>query len=234
MSDIINAIPIGIGLAFMIGPVFFVLLETSATKGFRAALVFDVGVIVADIIFLYFSYFGSRSLLEKIKDDPRLFLLGGGILFIYGLLIFFKRRKPIITDGDLVVVEKNNYFGLFLKGFLLNFINVGVLAFWLGMIVVISPKLEMDNSRVFTYFATVLLAYFATDLLKILLAKQLKNKLTPVVIGKIKRGMGITLMVFGLFLAGQALLLDNTFDSIDNAIEKKEDEQSSNLANILL
>ena len=223
MNDIINAIPIGIGLAFMIGPVFFVLLETSATKGFRAALVFDIGVIIADIIFIYFAYFGSRTLLEKIKDDPRLFLLGGGILFVYGLLIFFKRRKPIITDDDLVVVEKNNYFGLFFKGFLLNFINIGVLAFWLGMIVVISPNLEMDDSRIFTYFATVLLAYFVTDLLKILLAKQLKNKLTPIVIRKIKRGMGIALMIFGLFLAAQGLLPDKTMDTIDSVIEDKID-----------
>jgi len=221
MNDIINAIPIGIGLAFMIGPVFFVLLETSATKGFRAALVFDIGVIIADIIFIYFAYYGSRTLLEKIKDDPKLFLLGGGILFVYGLLIFFKRRKPIITDDDLVVVEKNNYFGLFFKGFLLNFINIGVLAFWLGMIVVISPQLEMDDSRIFTYFAAVLLAYFITDLLKILLAKQLKNKLTPIVIRKIKRGMGIALMIFGLFLAAQGLLPDKTKQKIDSVIENK-------------
>lgn len=221
MNDIINAIPIGIGLAFMIGPVFFVLLETSATKGFRAALVFDIGVIIADIIFIYFAYFGSRSMLEKIKDDPRLFLLGGGILFVYGLLIFFKRRKPIITDDDLVVVEKNNYFGLFFKGFLLNFINIGVLAFWLGMIVVVSPNLGMDDSRIFTYFTTVLLAYFVTDLLKIVLAKQLKNKLTPFVIRKIKRGMGIALMIFGLFLAAQGLLPDKAMDKIDSVIEDK-------------
>lgn len=223
MNDIINAIPIGIGLAFMIGPVFFVLLETSATKGFRAALVFDIGVIIADIIFIYFAYFGSRSMLEKIKDDPRLFLLGGGILFVYGLLIFFKRRKPIITDDDLVVVEKNNYFGLFFKGFLLNFINIGVLAFWLGMIVVVSPNLGMDDSRIFTYFTTVLLAYFVTDLLKIVLAKQLKNKLTPFVIRKIKRGMGIALMIFGLFLAAQGLLPDKAMDKIDSVIEDKMD-----------
>jgi len=137
MQDILNAIPLGIALAFMIGPVFFVLLETSAIKGFRAAMVFDLGVIIADIVFIYFAYYGSRTLLEKIKDDPRLFILGGGILFIYGLFTFYKRRKPIIAEEDLVVVEKNNYISLFIKGFFLNFINVGVLAFWLGMVILV-------------------------------------------------------------------------------------------------
>ena len=45
LHDILTAIPLGILLAFTIGPVFFVLLETSITKGFRAAIVFDLGVI---------------------------------------------------------------------------------------------------------------------------------------------------------------------------------------------
>jgi threonine/homoserine/homoserine lactone efflux protein len=221
MNDIINAIPIGIGLAFMIGPVFFVLLETSATKGFRAALIFDLGVILADVVFVYFAYYGSRTLLEKIKDDPRLFVLGGGILFVYGLFTFYKRRKSIITEQDLVIVEKHNYINLFLKGFFLNFINIGVLAFWLGMIVVISPNLEMNDMRIFKYFSTIIIAYLLTDLIKILLAKQLKSKLTPSVIRKIKRAMGIALMIFGLVLASQGLLPKETMSKIDNAIENK-------------
>ena len=221
MQDILNAIPLGIALAFMIGPVFFVLLETSVIKGFRAAVVFDLGVVLADVVFVFFAYYGSRTLLEKIKDDPRLFVLGGGILFVYGLFTYFKRRKPIITDEELVIVEKKNYLNLFIKGFFLNFINIGVLAFWLGMVVVISPNLEMDDKRIFNYFTTILVAYFLTDLLKILLAKQLKSKLTPNVIRKIKRGMGIALMVFGLVLASQGLLSKDTIQKIDSAIEKK-------------
>jgi threonine/homoserine/homoserine lactone efflux protein len=220
MSDIINAIPIGVGLAFMIGPVFFVLLETSATKGFRAAVIFDLGVILADIVFVYFAYYGSRTLLEKIKDDPRLFILGGGLLFVYGLFTYYKRRKPIIMDKDLVIVEKHNYINLFLKGFFLNFINIGVLAFWLGMVVVASPNLGLDDARIFKYFTTIIIAYFLTDLIKILLAKQLKNKLTPTVIRKIKRGMGIALMIFGLVLAAKGLIPKNTMEKIDTVIEK--------------
>ena len=51
-QDILTAIPLGIFLSFLIGPVFFVLLETSAVKGFRAALVFDLGVVFADIVFI--------------------------------------------------------------------------------------------------------------------------------------------------------------------------------------
>ena len=37
LQDVLAALPLGIFLAFLFGPVFFVLLETAAIKGFRAA-----------------------------------------------------------------------------------------------------------------------------------------------------------------------------------------------------
>lgn len=52
LQDVLSALPLGLFLAFLLGPVFFVLLETAAIKGFRAAISFDFGVIVADSIFL--------------------------------------------------------------------------------------------------------------------------------------------------------------------------------------
>ena len=83
------------------------------------------------------------------------------------------------------------------SNFFLNFINVGVLAFWLGTILVIGPALEMNQSAIFTYFSTIIAGYFITDLGKIFLAKQLKNKMTPAVIYRVKKVMGIILIVCG-------------------------------------
>ena len=96
--------------------------------------------------------------------------------------------------------------GLIAKGFFLNFINVGVLAFWLLLVIGIGPSLEMDQSRIFQFFGAIIIVYFITDLGKIILAKQLKNKLTPKVIRKIKKGMGIALMLFGLALISKGFL----------------------------
>jgi threonine/homoserine/homoserine lactone efflux protein len=218
--DFKQAILIGFFLSFMIGPVFFMLIQTSIIKGARAAIAFDLGVILGDCAFILMAYFGSKSLLESIKDDPRLFFLGGLILLVYGFVTFRdKSQKAIIQDETLVLIEKTNYVKLFLKGFLLNFINVGVLAFWLGMIVVIGPNLEMDSQKIFNYFLIVLLSYFITDLGKIVLAKQLKKKLTPAVIYKVKRGMGIVLMIFGLVLMLKVFFPKENLQ-INNMIEK--------------
>ena len=49
IESIFVAISLGVMLAFTIGPVFFLLIETSITKGIRSALAFDFGAISGDI-----------------------------------------------------------------------------------------------------------------------------------------------------------------------------------------
>ncbi len=92
-DDILTAIPFGIILAFTIGPVFFVLLETSATKGFTSALIFDLGVILADVVFIAVAFFSTNKLVEKIKDDPNFLIFGGVLLVAYGVISFLKTSK---------------------------------------------------------------------------------------------------------------------------------------------
>lgn len=220
IEDILKAVPIGFGLAFMIGPVFFMLIQTSILKGARAALMFDFGVILADITFILFAYYGSHQFLNEIKDDPNLFFLGGLILCIYGLGMYFKKpSKASINKNEFNLPAKNNYIGLFVKGFFLNFINVGVLAFWLIMVIGIGPSLDMDERRIFWFFAVILISYFITDIGKIILAKQLKNKLTQPVILKIKRLMAILLIVCGTVLITKGFIPKEQMD-IDTLIEK--------------
>ena len=76
-------------------------------------------------VFILFAYYGSKSLLEKIKDDPRMFFIGGFILLVYGIITYIdKSQKRVVQDESLVLPERTNYVKLFIKGFLLNFINI--------------------------------------------------------------------------------------------------------------
>ena len=216
--DFKNAFLIGFFMAFMIGPVFFMLIQTSILKGARAAIAFDLGVLLGDVTFICMAYFGSRSFLEKIKDDPRLFFIGGLVFIVYGLITYFDKqnKKEALASAETIVVPvKNNYIKLFFKGYFLNFINIGVLAFWLGTVLVIGPTLNMNSNSIFWYFATIILGYAITDLGKILLAKQLKNKMTPLVIYRLKRIMGIILIICGVFLILKGFIPN---DKIDNFI----------------
>ena len=206
--DFRDAFFVGVFMSFMIGPVFFMLIQTSILKGARAAIAFDIGVLLGDIFFMLVAYFGSRSLLEKIKDDPRLFFVGGLVLVVYGLITYLDKsnKKEVVETSEIIIPEENNYFKLALKGFFLNFINVGVLAFWLGLVVVVGPTYNMEPQPIFWYFTTVIIGYFLTDVGKILLAKQLKAKMTPTVIYKFKKIMGVILIICGVFLILQGFI----------------------------
>ncbi len=206
IEDIQAAIPLGFFLSFMIGPVFFVLLETSATKGFRAALAFDLGVIIADIFFIALAYFSSFQLLENLSNQPGLYVFGGMILTVYGVVLMLKKQKTNRESPDEIIVVKNNYLALFIKGFLLNFINVGVLVFWLAIVIGFGSTLNNDPNRVLVFFGALIGSYFTTDILKILLAKQLKRKLTPARIAKVKKLLGFILIICGLVLIVKGFL----------------------------
>ncbi|SEF52815.1 LysE family translocator [Flavobacterium urumqiense] len=223
INDILSGIPWGIFLSFMIGPVFFILLETSIVKGFRAALVFDLGVILGDIVFIGIAYLGSYRLIQSLKDKPALFIFGGILMLVYGIISFMQLKKEEKVNTDIIDREiiKKNYGSLFIKGFFLNIINIGVLGFWLAIIISVGPKLEMQTSRMITFFATVILSYLFIDCIKILLAKQLKNKLTPNNILKIKKGISIVLMIFGVVLITQGWFPKEK-QMVKNAFEKIE------------
>ncbi|MEN8886130.1 MAG: LysE family transporter [Winogradskyella sp.] len=219
-DDILTAIPFGIILAFTIGPVFFVLLETSVTKGFTSAIIFDLGVILADIVFILVIFKSTDTLLDKIKDDPKLLVFGGVLLVIYGLISFIKTSKSfrsIVREHHRIELPKKDYGVLFVKGFLLNFINIGVLLGWLGFIV-IGTSITTSKNGVVIFIATMIISYFLTDIVKIAAAKRLKSKLTPRRIFKTKKIVALVILVFGIILLSQGLfpeLFEKSIEQID-------------------
>lgn len=207
IDDLLTGVTLGFFLSFMIGPVFFILIETSITRGIRAALAFDMGVILADALFFTIAFFSSFRLINSIKDDPALFIFGGLLMLTYGIISFVKLKKVQVQTIQIAPPNlKREYLNLFVKGFLLNFINVGVLGFWLAIIITLGPKMDMNTERMFLFFLFAIAAYFITDVFKILLAKQLRKKLTAENILKVKKISSILLMIFGLVIMAKAFI----------------------------
>lgn len=211
LDVILLAIPLGLTLSLLVGPVFFILIETSITKGARAAIALDIGVILSDIFYILIAFYSSKQLLQDLEDTPSLFLIGGAVVFAYGLQNAIKKSH---IEYENVEVKKSDFFGLIFKGFFLNIINVGVLIFWIGAMVIAGHNLDFDPYNTTVYFTTVIATYLIIDLIKIALAKEFKKKLTDELLHKIKRTIGFILMGFGVLLSLKPYVTDEIISDI--------------------
>ncbi len=197
--NLLTPITVGFFTAFIMGPVFWVLLETSITKGFKAAVAFDLGVMFADVCFIGVCYLGSFQLLEDEQNKQGLFVLGGTILLLYGLFSWINRAKKSKNQPD-IQESKENYFGLAAKGFAINILNVGVFIFWGGVTIVSSPASGKSFTSFVLFFSIVLLSYFITDLLKISVANRFKTLLSGKGIVIVNSIVSLILVVSGVVL----------------------------------
>ena len=197
--NLLTPITVGFFTAFIMGPVFWVLLETSITKGFKAAVAFDLGVMFADVCFIGVCYLGSFQLLEDDQNKQGLFVLGGTILLLYGLFSWINRNKKSKEQPE-IQESKENYFGLAVKGFAINILNVGVFIFWGGVTIVSSPSSGKSFTSFVLFFSIVLLSYFFTDLLKISVANRFKSFLTGKGIIIVNSIVSLILIVSGVVL----------------------------------
>ena len=207
MNDILSALPFSVLLIFATGPLFFLILETSISKGIKPAFLIDLGAVFADAVFVLVAFLGTKSLLADIKDNPNLYILGGVLLMVYAIIsaITTIRKKEEIIENEPIEPKGFRLFSYFIKGFFLNIINVGTFLFWLGLLVSIAPALELETSRIIVFFSTVMLGYLILGFIKIVLAKQLSKTLTPAVIYKIRLSVCVLLVVFGIYFIYQGV-----------------------------
>ena len=204
MADYIDAVVFGFILSFSFGPIFFILLETSITRGIKQAIFMDFGVIVSDLLFFSLAYFGASKIATE-ENQPALFLLGGVILTVYSVVSFINNVAKKKKIKKAKAVEETRLLKYMVKGFLLNIINVSYLVIWAGVIVWFGPKVEMSPVKIWTFFVVSVVTYLAINLLKFLLSSRLKSKLTDKVLFYIRQGLNILILIFGIVLIFKGL-----------------------------
>jgi threonine/homoserine/homoserine lactone efflux protein len=202
ISEFIPAIFLGIVLSFTIGPVFFTIIEVSVSKGFKAAVFFNIGVVFSEIVFFAIAYASTSSLLESIQDNPSWKILGGVLLFFYAgitLLGMYQDKEEQEYKIDSTAVSPNLLKNM-IKGFLLNIINFAVLVFWILIVANYGPEFKETQYKMVVFFFVVVGTYFTIDLGKIYLAQQLKRSLTKQIISKIKIAVNTIILIIGVVL----------------------------------
>ncbi len=199
-NQIIEGIGLGLIMALMIGPVFFMLINISIKNGFRSAVYFAFGVMLSDAFFITIIEF-SKSLVGFINENRYLVALVGGVVLIaFGLSSIIKKvkdPKDIKIESD---IGKLDLFLEAIKGFVMNSLNPFVLLFWLSIstTLVVSQTSNLRDTVIF--FSSTLATIFITDLLKGAMAISLKKVMTVRFISILNKVSGAGLILFGFRL----------------------------------
>ena len=200
MEVIFNGVISGIVLAFLIGPVFFTILQTSIERGFSSGALVAVGVSLSDAFYIAISYLGVYQLFDQGGFNEYLGYFGGIVLLIFGAYyVFIKSRK--LAQASAEKIRARNPWKLVAKGFIINGLSPMVLIFWLGTVGIATTKFGYATPhKAIPYFASIVSTVFVTDVLKAKLADRLRRLLTPDFIRRLNLVLGFVLLVFGIRL----------------------------------
>jgi threonine/homoserine/homoserine lactone efflux protein len=202
---IVSGMVLGVVLAFLIGPVFFLLLDTSIKKGFKVAAYLALGVMLSDAFFIIITYFSS-SAIQLMQDYKKEIGIGGGVLLIiFGVLNFIKKPHIKATELDLADDRRSLWIDTS-KGFMMNLLNPFTLLFWIGVSGGVAVKFQSSDMHTVIFYSVVLATVLATDLLKAWLAAKLKRFLKPGVLVLVNKISGVGLILFGCRLVYLILL----------------------------
>lgn len=220
IQTIVSGIVLGLGLAIMLGPAFFSLIQTSIDRGFQSAVRLSLGIFLSDVFLVSLVFLGATSILGEPLVKEIVGLVGGGILVGIGLHTFLNRGKGQAMNINkqtaeeiekIVSKELPKPIVYVTKGFLLNLANPATWFFWVFWVGIVSTQYtnsvgQVDKFALSIFFFCALLTVLGTDLLKAHIAQQLKNRLNEKFIAKINMGFGIVLIGFGVALVIKSII----------------------------
>lgn len=144
-----------------------------------------------------------------IDKHPGFYRITAFIILVYGIFMMVTKTNMHLETEEKIINQ--NYVKTFFSGFFLNLLNIGVVLFWL--VTVISVRNQYPDIKDFVLYISIMIStYLAIDLVKIFLAKQFHYKLTNTIANMIRRGVGIVLIGFSVFIFMQSFAKFNQFD----------------------
>jgi threonine/homoserine/homoserine lactone efflux protein len=203
MDPVIKGLITGALLSIYVGATFFILIETSINKGFKAALCFDLGIFLSDICCIIMAYFFASEILNNFIHNWYVGFFGGVVCIGFGANCMIQRQPQQTRHFDA-----SHIIRLLLSGFIVNIFNPSVLIFWLGTLAVALTHFQFSGREIFIYFATTLLVVVTIDLFKIKAACRLRSILKPRIMRSFYWISGALYIVIGiLFIISKMKIL---------------------------
>ncbi|MBP3763325.1 MAG: LysE family translocator [Bacteroidales bacterium] len=199
-----------LSLIFSVGPAFFALIQNSIHHGFKKATWFAAGVSLSDAVVVVLMLTVLKNIdFGALMHNVWVAGIGGVAIAVFGVRMFrSKVRRETSQEGRLRFAAENATRGreLLLSGFLLNILNPTIWLYWLTIITFISSEMNLGVADRYEFFAGMMLAVFATDVLKCRLAAMMQSWFTARRLNLFNKLMGSVLIVFAVYLLVSMIL----------------------------
>ncbi|WP_373398114.1 LysE family transporter [Algoriphagus halophilus] len=197
IASLMEGISMGLLLSVMVGPVFFTLIQSSLTHGFRYASVLAFGILCSDTFYVVITYLGIKFLAKATYFEEVLGYVGGLILIGFGLSSLIRKNTNRPNSGGINIPEVKKR-SAFIKGFSINGVNPFVLLFWISIASIVQLKENVSTWDIWLYYSGILGTVFLIDLLKSFIAKKISHLVTPNMMRIMNKAVGVIMIGFGL------------------------------------
>ena len=183
---------VGLGMIIFIGPVFFLLLNSSVQYGRKAGVSVAVGIIVSDIFCVWLCHLGLSVFFNATENQLWIGITGGFLLLFLGIYYLIKT-----SFAKQISMSVRSLFGFFIKGFSINFFNPFVFAVWIALFQLGNSKFK-NMPSFWIFIMAILLGILTTDLLKVFFSQKLRNLLSEQRLLLFSKIIGLILIVFSI------------------------------------
>jgi threonine/homoserine/homoserine lactone efflux protein len=201
MSEaVLKGFGLGLILALSVGPVIFTILKQSLNNGHRGGFSFVAGVWLSDLFLVVLSNTFTELVSQLLEFKSLIGYIGSAFLVAMGVyFVFFKKVSLNTDDGrNLIKFSRSDFAKIFLSGFFINTLNPSVMVFWLINATAFAATHSFWQRIII--FSVCLALNIIADVLKVLMAGKIRQKLTPHNISIINKISGTILAAFGLAL----------------------------------
>ena len=195
---ILKGLGFGLLLSIAVGPVLLSIIKQSLNNGHRGGFAFIFGVSASDIFLVLISNVFTQ-LFNSIREYETEVGIGGCIFLVsMGIYYFFFKKVKVNEEGKQIFrMRKRDFVRVFFSGFFMNTLNPGIFLFWITTSTAVITHSVRERIIIFN---TCLGWRLGTDILQVLLAAKIRNRLTPHNIHILNRINGVILILFGLGL----------------------------------
>jgi threonine/homoserine/homoserine lactone efflux protein len=210
VEAILKGLALGIVLALSVGPIIFTIIKQSITVGHKGGFCFVAGVWLSDLILVVLSNVFTEWVAMLLEYKKMIAYAGSSFLIAMGIYFFFFKKVHIKSTSSLEHTDHlsiHEMFRIFASGFIINTLNPGVLIFWLGNATVLALTHSLQQRIII--FSVCLLVNMGADVGKVMMAGNLRKKLTVHNLSIINKISGAILVVFGMALLYGVIFLEN-------------------------